>query len=187
MLKYLTQILEGVSFLHRRKIYHSDIKPANILFNAEDELKISDFGIAVGSQLQTKSSATSSRFQGDFHYMSPERLQGADRSAANVIWSVGATFVHMISAQPLNHLDTTIPLLSMNIFQYKIFINGNSYSEYLKTLNDNDFKKKVISRTLCKEPNSAHCQQLFRILFLHSKCLPAEALKAAAADRSLFR
>ena len=36
----------SVSFLHRRKRYHSDIKPANILFSAEDNLKISDFGIA---------------------------------------------------------------------------------------------------------------------------------------------
>ena len=96
VLNYLTQILEGVSFLHRKGIYHSDIKPANILFTADDNLKISDFGIAVGSQLQTKSSATSSHFQGDFHYMSPERLQGADRSAANDIWSVGVIFVHMI-------------------------------------------------------------------------------------------
>ena len=122
MLKYLTQILEGVSFLHRKEIYHSDIKPANILFTAEDKLKISDFGIAMGSQLQTKSSATSSHFQCDFHYMSPERLQGADRSAANDMWSVGATLVHMISGQPLNHLDKTITLLSMNISQYKIFV-----------------------------------------------------------------
>ena len=60
-----------------------------------------------------------------------------------------------------------------------MFINGNSYSDYLKTLNDNDFKKKVISRTLCNEPIRANCQQLFRILFLHSKRLPAEALIAA--------
>ena len=165
VLKYLTQILEGVSFLHRKKIYHSDIKPANILFTAKDKLKISDLGIAVGSQLQTKSSATSSHFQGDFHYMSPERLQGADRSAANDIWSVGATFVHMISGQPLNHLETVTQLL-MNISQCKLCINGKSYNEYLETLNDNDFKKKVISRTLCNEPNRANWQQLLRIIRL---------------------
>ena len=122
VLKYLTQILEGASFLHRKEIYHSDIKPANILFTVGDNLKISDFGIAVGSQLETKSSATS-HFQGDFHYMSPERLQGADRSATNDIWSVGATLVHMISGQPLNHLETVTQLL-INISQYKIFISG---------------------------------------------------------------
>ena len=121
-----------MSFLHRKEIYHSDIKPANILFTAEENLKISDFGIAVGSQLQTKSSATSSHFKGDFHYMSPERLQGAERSAANDIWSVGATFVHMITGQPLNHLDATIPLLSMNIAQYKICINGDPLNNYIR-------------------------------------------------------
>ena len=62
VISYLTQILEGGSFLHRREIYHSDIKPANILFTADDKLKISDFGIAVGSLMQTKSSATASHF-----------------------------------------------------------------------------------------------------------------------------
>ena len=182
VLKYLTQILEGVSFLHRKEIYHSDIKPANILFTAEDNLKISDFGIAVGSQLQTKSSATSSHFQGDFHYMSPERLQGADRSAANDMWSVGATVVHMISGQPLNHLETATQLL-MNISQYKLCINGKPYNEYMETLNENDFKKKILSRTLCDASNRANCQQLLRILFPHSKRLPREGLMGAG-DKS---
>ena len=64
VLKYLVQILEGVGFIHKRQIYHSDIKPSNILFTAEDNLKISDFGIAVGGQLQTTASATSSHILG---------------------------------------------------------------------------------------------------------------------------
>ena len=183
VLKYLVQILEGVSFIHQKKIYHSDIKPANILFTAKDNLKISDFGIAVGNQLQTNtSSATSSHFQGDFHYMSPERLQGAARSAANDIWSVGATFVHMVSGQPLNPRDILTQLL-INISQYKICINGKPYSEYLETLNENDFKKQIISRTLCPESNRANCQQLLLILFPHSKRLPAEALCRESESR----
>ena len=159
VLKYLTQILEGVSFLHIREIYNSDIKPANILFNAEDNLKISDFKTAEGIESQTKSSATSSNFQGDFHYMSPERLKGA----ANDIWSVGATFVHMISGQPLNHLETDTQLIN-NISQYKICINGNPYSEYMQTLNDSDFKKKVISKTLCKNSKRTNCAELLSIV-----------------------
>ena len=181
VIMYLTQLLEGVNFLHRKEIYHSDIKPANILFTAEDNLKISDFGIAVGSQLQTTSSATSSHFQGDFHYMSPERLQGADRSAANDIWSVGATVVHMISGQPLNHHETATQLL-MNIFQYKLCINKKPYKEYLQSLNKNDFKKKILSLTLCNPSNRANCQQLRRILLSHSKRLPAEALMEAGDE-----
>ena len=49
--RYFVQILEGVDFLHQRNIYHSDIKPANILLTSEDNIKICDFGIAVGDRL----------------------------------------------------------------------------------------------------------------------------------------
>ena len=72
--KYFVQILEGVEFLHQRKIYHSDIKPANILLTSEDNIKICDFGIAVGENWSTESSDIFS-IKGDFHYMSPEATQ----------------------------------------------------------------------------------------------------------------
>ena len=159
--KYFGQILDGLDFLHQRNIYHSDIKPANILFTEQDNIKICDFGIAV--ELQTETSASSSHMKGDFHYMSPERINNASRSAANDIWSVGATFVEMVTGQPLNHLDT-IPLIMMNISQYKIFINGKPYEEYLQSLNDNDFRKRIISRTLCIASSRANCHELLAIV-----------------------
>lgn len=49
--KYFVQILEGVEFLHQRKIYHSDIKPSNILLTSENNVKICDFGISVGENV----------------------------------------------------------------------------------------------------------------------------------------
>ena len=86
--------------------------------------------------------------KGDFHYMSPERMNNTSRSSANDIWSVGATFVQMVTGQPLNHSDN-LPQFTMNISQYKIFIDGKPYKKYLQTLNDDDLSKKIISRTLC--------------------------------------
>ena len=159
VLKYIVQILEGVDFLHQRKIYHSDIKPANILFNKDDEVKLCDFGIAVGIECLTESSATASHMKGDFHYMPPERLDNASRSAANYIWSIGATFVEMISGQPINHLDN-ITLFFINVSKYKISINGMPYNKFLQKLSEDDYKKKIISRTLCIESNRANCQEL---------------------------
>ena len=183
VLKYLVQILEGVSFIHRKGIYHSDIKPANILFNSEDNLKISDFGIAVGGQLATTASATSSHIQGDFRYLSPERLAGGERSAANDVWSVGATFVHMSTGQPLNARDTITQLL-INISQYKVWISGNKpLGEYLGALNASDFRQQILSRSLCAESTRANCPQLLRILFPHSKRLPPDALRTESDSR----
>ena len=67
VLKYTTQILDGLNFLHQRNIYHSDIKPANILFNKEDNVKICDFGISSGVDWQTESSATTSHIKFSLH------------------------------------------------------------------------------------------------------------------------
>ena len=127
--------------------------------------------------MQRTSSATSSHFEGDFHYMSPERLAGGKRSAANDMWSVGATFVHMISGKPLNHVDG-FPLLAMNISQYKLRVNGTPYNEYLSALNENDIRKRVLSSTLCTGfrlgPIAGNCYGIG--LFPHSERLPAAAL-----------
>ena len=72
----------------------------------------------------------------------------------------------------------------LNISQYKIFVKGSPLNNYLLTLNDSDFKKKVISRTVCNEPKRANGQQLLRILFPHSKRLPAEAFMAAGYEKN---
>ena len=162
VLKYLKQILEGVDFLHQRNIYHSDIKPANILFSKEDDVKLCDFGISVSVDWKTESSATS-HTKGNFHYMSPERLNSASRSAANDIWSIGATFVQMISGQPINHMDT-IPQFINNVSQFKIFIKEIPYNNFLQTLSEEDFKREIISRTLCIESNRANCAELLSIV-----------------------
>lgn len=96
-LKYIKQILEGVKFLHFNNIFHSDIKPANILFTNTDDIKICDFGIALHMHSESSVTTSTSNFKRDRLYMSPERLANDSRIAENDIWSVGATFVSMIS------------------------------------------------------------------------------------------
>lgn len=44
--RYWRQILEGVQYLHTRGVAHRDLKPENLLLDSEDNVKISDFGMA---------------------------------------------------------------------------------------------------------------------------------------------
>lgn len=44
--RYFNQLMSGVNFLHTRGVAHRDLKPENLLLDENDNLKISDFGMA---------------------------------------------------------------------------------------------------------------------------------------------
>ena len=156
--KYLMQILEGLDFLHNKKIFHSDIKPKNILFTSDDNIKIADFGIAVIDH--TNSTPTASHCKGTRFFICPERLNGEPRSAENDIWCAGAVFVTMMTGHTLNH---NVPAPEEKISQYKIYILGVFINEFLQNFHSEDFRKIIISRTLCKEKYRASTTELLKI------------------------
>lgn len=44
--RYFNQLLSGVEYLHSRGVAHRDLKPENLLLDDNDNIKISDFGMA---------------------------------------------------------------------------------------------------------------------------------------------
>mmetsp|Transcript_42061 Transcript_42061/g.98190 ORF Transcript_42061/g.98190 Transcript_42061/m.98190 type:complete len:338 (-) Transcript_42061:158-1171(-) len=80
------QIMNGLDYLHKKKMLHRDIKPENILHNRSGFVKLTDFGIAKDLD---KTLAMAGTFVGTVTYMSPERCLGNDYSFASDIWSVG--------------------------------------------------------------------------------------------------
>src|SRR5207244_12989751 len=48
--RWLREALEGLHYAHRHSILHRDIKPHNLLLNAEGTLKVSDFGLLKQAQ-----------------------------------------------------------------------------------------------------------------------------------------
>ena len=91
-LRYFKQLLEGVEFLHNNKIYHSDIKPANILFTSNDDIKLCDFGIAVC--IHTDSSTSSYQLKGTAMYMSPKDLKTEIQDVLKMIF--GVSVLHLL-------------------------------------------------------------------------------------------
>lgn len=45
---FLYQVLRGMKYIHSASVVHRDLKPGNLLVNADCELKICDFGLARG-------------------------------------------------------------------------------------------------------------------------------------------
>jgi len=97
--KYCGQILEGLAYLHKRKIIHRDIKGANILLDGCDNCKLADFNVS--RQIQTISlNAGVKSFRGTVYWMSPEVIRGEVYGRKADIWSLGCTALEMLTTKP---------------------------------------------------------------------------------------
>ncbi|CAG5865938.1 unnamed protein product [Menidia menidia] len=96
---YIGQILQGLDYLHTRRILHLDIKPENIIVTNMNLIKIIDFGSA-----QTYNPLFLKQFSppiGTLEYMSPEMLKGDVVGPPADIWSVGVlTFIMLSGRSP---------------------------------------------------------------------------------------
>jgi mitogen-activated protein kinase 7 len=54
---FIYQILCGLKYIHSANVLHRDLKPGNLLVNADCELKICDFGLARGFSVDPEENA----------------------------------------------------------------------------------------------------------------------------------
>jgi len=92
------QVAEGLAQAHRAGIVHRDVKPQNILLDAEGRAKLTDFGIATGADL-TKVTRVGAII-GSGRYMSPEQVQGRPVDGRSDVYSLGIVLYEMLTGSP---------------------------------------------------------------------------------------
>jgi len=96
---FLFQLLRGLTYCHKMRILHRDLKPQNLLINQKGELKLADFGLARAKSVPTK---TYSNEVVTLWYRPPDVLLGStDYTTAIDMWGVGCIYYEMVTGRAL--------------------------------------------------------------------------------------
>ena len=104
----------GLEYAHRRGVVQRDIKPGNLLFDAEGHLRIADFGLA---KALAEASATepSGSLVGTIRYASPEQAQGHRVEARSDVYSLALVLAEVVSGAVPFDGDTSISTLMARV------------------------------------------------------------------------
>ncbi len=112
---FMGQILAALQHAHDKGIVHQDIKPQNIMLLQDGTIKVTDFGIARFSRMDSKT--TSENAIGSVHYISPEQARGEMTDDKADIYSVGVVMYEMLTGQLPFQSDSAVSVAIMQLQQ----------------------------------------------------------------------
>ncbi|KAI3977022.1 hypothetical protein MKX01_008880 [Papaver californicum] len=100
---FLYQLLRSLKYIHSANVFHRDLKPKNILANADCKLKICDFGLARVSFNDAPSAIFWTDYVATRWYRAPELCGSffSKYTPAIDIWSIGCIFAEILTGKPL--------------------------------------------------------------------------------------
>jgi len=97
--RIIIEAAKALAAAHEKGIIHRDVKPDNIMLSKDGSVKVADFGLAKLIDAEGEQFAQG-RVIGTPFYMSPEQCQGKTTDARSDIYSLGATYFHMLAGRP---------------------------------------------------------------------------------------
>ncbi|MHB0977503.1 MAG: PASTA domain-containing protein [Candidatus Aquicultorales bacterium] len=89
-------VATALGYAHRKGVVHRDIKPHNIMITRENEIKVTDFGIARAGSSSITQTGT---ILGTAHYISPEQAKGQDVGPPSDIYSLGIVMFETLTGK----------------------------------------------------------------------------------------
>jgi len=92
------QLGRGLDALHSRGVLHRDVKPSNVLLDAEGTAALADFGLARGTD-STRLTAEG-QLLGTPHYLAPELIEGQEATRESDVYALGCVLYECLAGEP---------------------------------------------------------------------------------------
>jgi serine/threonine-protein kinase len=133
------RIAAALQVAHERGLVHHDVKPANVMFDSDGSVKVTDFGIARAA------SSDITTIQGTPPYVAPEQARGGRADPRSDVYSLGCVLFEMLTGRPpfvgdgassviMQHIERTPP----RVGDFRDDVSPNV--------------EEVVRRALAKEP-----------------------------------
>lgn len=182
---FIYQILCGLKYIHSADVLHRDLKPGNLLVNADCELKICDFGLARGfSENPEQNQGFMTEYVATRWYRAPEiMLSFTNYTKAIDVWSVGCILAELLGGKPLfrgkdyvDQLNQILMILGTPPESTLVKIGSQRAQNYVRSL---PIMKRISYRHLFPDANPLALDLLEKMLALdpHERISVNEALE----------
>lgn len=140
-----------------QKLIHHDIKPDNIMQCSNERIKLADLGLS--AVFGEDANDESDEVLGTPQYISPEQLTGVQTDTRSDIYSLGATFYHLVTGQFPYNAENTDEIAKMHVYG-TLTPPKTILPELPQTLND------IIVKMMAKTPEARYqdCSEVAKVL-----------------------
>jgi serine/threonine protein kinase len=96
-IRITVEVLEALQYIHDNGVVHRDMKPENVMVDADDNVKLIDFGIASDAAARRLTYANITAALGTPNYISPEQVKGKRGDGRSDIYAVGVMLYEMLT------------------------------------------------------------------------------------------
>jgi serine/threonine-protein kinase len=156
VLKFAQQLAGALAAAHAEDVVHRDLKPQNILVDANDQLYIADFGLAKSYAAGAVGMTQTGAFLGTPRYMSPEQVEGKPTDGRSDLYAFGLILYEMVTGDVPFTGESTLKVMYQRLQE-------RPKSPKLTNPSIPTWLDRVIMRCLEKDPNDRY-QNAYEIL-----------------------
>src|ERR687898_893546 len=110
---YAIEIGRALESAHANRLVHRDVKPQNVLIDADGRAKVTDFGIA--RSLEAEGLTATGRVLGTTDYVAPEQALGEETTAQSDVYSLGICLFEMLTSEVPFKADSQVAVAMKHV------------------------------------------------------------------------